>query len=198
MALLAVGAVMLAGCAAPQVPPASSGTPTAPPASPGAAACEQHGGTVQERQPTFGTNNDESTWVLLGDPVEVCRFQTVDDDAKSRIYVDLVSISSSNPTLAALAYLAKKPLPDTTGGANPASAGCAALGGTTAFGAGVSGGGLVNKDDPDDVVFSPCTFADGSFIEEWGIAYYSAGTVRGIDLATVFAFDQSDLPNVFG
>ena len=36
----------------------------------------------------------------------MCRFQA-DDEAKSRIYVDLTTLSSAEPTLAALAYLSK-------------------------------------------------------------------------------------------
>jgi hypothetical protein len=42
-----------------------------------------------------------------------------------------------------------------------------------------------------------CTFADGSFIDEWGITRYAARAVRGKDLATVFRFDQTKLPAVF-
>ena len=80
---------------------------------------------------------------------------------------------------------------------NPASQLCVQLGGAVSYGPGPSGGGLVNTDDPDDVVFAPCYFADGSFIDEWGIAYYAGDVVRGIDLTTVFAFDPSNLPPVF-
>ncbi len=47
-------------------------------------------------------------------------------------------------------------------------------------------------------VVAACTFADGSFIDEWAIAYYSGDTVRGIDLATVFRFDPESVPAVFG
>lgn len=160
--------------------------------------CLDSGGTLQLRQPTFGTNDDPSTWVALGDPVQVCRFQTLGDSDDSRIYVDLVTLASRKPTLAALAYLAKTPLPDTEGGANPATALCAALGGATEYGSSASGGGLVSADDPIDTVIVPCMFADGSFIEEWGIAYYSDGTVRGADLAPLFRFDSSSAPAIFG
>ena len=34
-------------------------------------------------------------------------------------------------------------------------------------------------------------------IDEWGIAYYSNGTVRGIDLSKVFRFDVATAPNFF-
>ena len=44
---------------------------------------------------------------------------------------------------------------------------------------------------------APCTFADGSMIDDWGIAYYSNGTIRGKDLSTVFRFDVNAVPRVF-
>jgi putative hemolysin len=193
--LIAAWAAALAACASTTPGPAPAPTRSSAAADDGSAACADHGGTVQSRQPTFGTNNDPSSWVPLGDPVDVCRFQTLGDSDDSRIYVDLVSISSTRPTLAALAYLARTPLPEDATG-NPANALCTSLGGAVDYGSGADGGGLVNQEDPDDVVFAPCVFADGSFIEEWGIAYYSNGTVRGIDLSKVFAFDQSDLPSI--
>ena len=40
-------------------------------------------------------------------------------------------------------------------------------------------------------------FADGSFIEEWGIAYYAQNDIRGKDLKTVFRFNTNELPPVF-
>lgn len=176
-------------------------SPSAPSGSPinGAAAahCRQTGGTVQLRQPTFGTNNDESTWVELGDPIEVCRWQMGEGQSSTRMYADLVTTYSSKPTLAALAYLAKKPLPSSSEGANPASLDCTALEGAGEYGTSLNGGGLVAKGDPTDVVVNVCMFADGSFLDAWGIAYYSAGTVRGKDLTTVFRFDRANLPPVF-
>jgi len=161
------------------------------------AYCQQHGGTVQTQQPTFGTNNGESTWVALGQPVQVCQFQSGTGANNSRIYTDLVTLYSEQPTLAALAYLAKKKTSTTSNGANPATAGCTALGASTAFGPSLNGGGLVDKESKADPVVSPCTFADGSFIDEWGIAYYSGGVVRGADLAPLFRFDKATAPKVF-
>lgn len=158
--------------------------------------CTDNDGTVQSRQPTYGTNGDKGQWVKLGEPITLCRFQA-DDEADSRLYVDLVTLYSERPTLAALAYLAKAPLPESKGGANPAAVLCGTLGGATDYGAGVAGGGLVSANDKDDTVVAPCVFADQSFIDEWGIAYYSAGTVRGTDLAKLFRFDVSKLPPVF-
>ena len=42
-----------------------------------------------------------------------------------------------------------------------------------------------------------CVFPDLSFIDEWGLAYHSDGTIRGIDLATVMAYQPSSLPPVY-
>jgi len=196
VASLVLAVVGLAGCAAGPSP-SPTDTPTASPDgnADAAAYCVQNGGEIQERQPTFGTNDDESTWVELGDPVQTCRFRTGAGDSATAIYVDPVTLFSQRPTLAALAYLAKAPLPEVAP-ANPASQLCVDLGGAVAYGASADGGGLVLKDDPIEVV-AVCTFADGSFIDEWGIAYYTDGTVRGADLAPMFRFDTTQLPPVF-
>ena len=76
---------------------------------------------------------------------------------------------------------------------------CSKLGASSNFGSvGASGGGWVNQDDPDDKVVNLCVFPDLSFIDEWGITYYAGGVVRGIDLATVMAYQPSGaLPPVF-
>ena len=190
-----VVAAVLAGCSAPGAEP-TPGADASPEVSAAEAYCADQGGTVQSRQPTYGTNDDRSAWIELGDPLKVCRFQTLGDEADSRIYLDLVTLYSEQPTLAALAYLSRTPLPADLQG-NPASELCVSLGGAVSYGSSPSGGGMVNVVDPDDQVFAACVFADGSFIEEWGIAYYSDGTVRGKDLTEVFRFDQSDLPPVF-
>jgi putative hemolysin len=205
----------LAGCGMPEGPsgattsptvvpppltPTGTTTPTGSPTTPSngaeaAAYCRESGGTVQARQPTFGTNNNPNEWISLGDPVEVCRFEAAD---QSRIYLDLVTLHSTQPTLAALAYLAKAQMPTANPNANPASVLCAALGGTDQFGPqSVAGGGLVDKSDTNFVVITPCTFADGSWIDEWGIAYYSADDIRGKDLKTVFRFNTNSLPPIF-
>lgn len=216
--------VLLAGCGSGSTPAASSTsaaaatTATSPAASSassssapasiaggsaaGSAAaeayCQSKGGEVQERTAYWGTNGDQASWLALAGSTQVCRFQA-DDEAKSRIYVDLTTLSSTEPTLAALAYLSKVPMPASTGGANPATGYCSKeLGGSSTFGAvGASGGGWVAKDDPDDVVVSLCVFPDLSFIDEWGLAYHSDGSVRGIDLATVMAYQPTSLPPVY-
>lgn len=148
----------------------------------------------------FGTNNDRATWVEIGEPVSTCAFHREEegDAPDTWIYVDPVTLYSQRPTLAALAYLSRPSLPEVSGGANPASAMCTELGGASAFGPSASGGGYVLEGTDSIEVFLPCTFADGSFIEEWGIAYYGAGTVRGQDLAPLFNFDIDAVPPVFG
>ena len=161
--------------------------------------CQQSGGQVQGRHPYWNTNGDQSQWLALAGSATVCRFQA-DDEAKSRIYVDLTTLSSADPTLAGLAYLSKVPMPSSTGGGNPATSYCSTeLNGSSSFGGGgASGGGWVNQTDPDDVVVSLCVFPDGSFIDEWGLAYHSAGEIRGKDLTTVMRYQPSGpLPPVF-
>ena len=164
-----------------------------------AAYCEQLGGEVQTRLAYFGTNGDQADWLALGEGTSLCRFQA-DDEAKSRIYVDLQTLSSAEPTLAALAYLSKVPMPTSSGGGNPATGYCSTeLDGSSTFGAvGAAGGGWVAKDDPDDVVVGLCVFPDLSFIDEWGLAYHSNGDIRGKDLTTVMKYQPGgDLPPVF-
>jgi putative hemolysin len=159
--------------------------------------CTSKGGTVQTRQATWGTNNPQAQWQLLGRSTEMCRFQTLGDNDASRIYVDLVSLYSDGPTLASVAYLSKvPPKPNPTG--NPATANCAALAASSQFGTGAAGGGWVNKDDPVDAVVNLCVFPDESFIDEWGITYYAGGVVRGIDLAKVFRYQPTQVPAFFG
>lgn len=189
----AAAVVVVAGCAAePQAAPSTGGTPAN--GTEAAAYCAEQGGVVQTRQPSYGTNNAQDNWVALGERVDMCRF-TADDD--SRIYVDLNTLHSRQPSLAALAYL-QASIPrgfDPT--ANPAAEFCDEIGGTSQFGPGANGGGYVNVDDLDDEIVAACVFADGSFIDEWGIMYHVDGTVRGKDLATVFRFDANTAPHVF-
>ena len=162
------------------------------------AYCRQVGGTVQPRQAYWGTNADQTDWLALAGTTSMCRFQT-DDEAKSRIYVDLATLASKEPTLAALAYQSKVPMPSVTGGANPATSYCSKeLGGSSTFGTvGAAGGGWVAQDDPDDVVVALCVFPDQSFIDEWGLAYHSNGEIRGKDLSTVMQYQTGTLPPVY-
>jgi putative hemolysin len=200
-AALGLAAVLVAVAACGSDNGASSATTTTTASGIDLAAartyCTSKGGTVQTRQATWGTNNPQAQWQLLGRSVEMCRFQTLGDNDGSRIYVDLVSLYVEGPTLASVAYLSKVPTKSTTVG-NPASANCAALAGSSAFGTGAAGGGWVNKDDPVDAVVNLCVFPDLSFIDEWGITYYAGGIVRGIDLAKVFRYQPTQVPAFFG
>jgi len=159
--------------------------------------CTDKKGVVQTRYAVWGTNNDPSTWVHLAGVAEMCMFQTLNDEAKSRIVVDLVSLYSDGPTLASVAYLSKVPPPPYTG-ANPATLDCAALDGSSQFGNTLAGGGWLEQGATaaDDVV-NLCVFPDGSFIDDWGITYYAGGVVRGIDLKTVFRYQPTTLPAMF-
>ena len=157
--------------------------------------CTSSDGTPEVRQAYWATNLEESSWVALPATLETCRFEA---DDGSRIYVDLVTLYSEEPTLAAAAYLAKLPLPSTTGGANPAAVMCAqTLQGTGSWGTSASGGGWVNQDDSSFEVIDMCLFSDLSAIDQWGIAYYSGDVVRGTDLADLFRFDADDVPPFF-
>ena len=187
--------------------PAGSGASASATASSAAASsaaeleqhCTRSGGQVQTRVPYWNTNGDQAQWLALAGSATMCRFQA-DDEARSRIYVDLSTLGSTEPTLAALAYLSKVPMPPSTGGANPATGYCSKeLGGSSTFGAvGASGGGWVDKTDPDDIVVSLCVFPDQSFIDEWGLAYHSNGEIRGKDLTTVMKYQPGDeLPPVY-
>ena len=165
-----------------------------------AAYCEDAGGAALTARPFYGTNSDRDQWLPLAGSVELCRFEDGEPDADetTRIYVDLATLSSADPTLAGLAYLAALPpqVPDTPS-SNPATFNCSAIGGTSQFGDGAAGGGWVTDDRPDEVV-GLCVFADSSFIDEFGILYHSDGTIRGVDLATVMRDQPEERPRIFG
>ena len=163
-----------------------------------AAYCVDQGGQVQTRTADWGTNGDQQSWLALGGTTDMCRFQA-NDEGGSRIYVDLTTLYSAQPTLAGLAYLAKQPMAPSAGGANPATGYCSDLGGSSAFGSGgASGGGWVSTDDPVDTVVALCVFPDLSFIDEWGLAYHSNGDIRGADLASLMKYQPgADVPPVF-
>lgn len=158
--------------------------------------CQETGGNVETRHPYWNTNQDQSGWTQLPGEIELCWYETLDDEDGSRIYLDLDTLYSETPTLAAAAYLAQLPLGDARG--NPAAANCnEQLLGSASFGNTAAGGGWVNLDDEVFPVVNLCVFADGSAIDEWGIAYYTDGTARGIDLTEVFRFDPDEVPPMF-
>ncbi|HEY1960936.1 MAG TPA: hypothetical protein VGG69_00840 [Rhizomicrobium sp.] len=145
-----------------------------------AAYCVEQGGGVQTRLPEFNTNG--GTPLVLSGRAYFCQFTSKKDG--SQINILLRTLYSRKPSLAALAYYAKVPLGGSCTG-NPASCYCTLLGGSDLFGGvNLSGGGWVLKSDPNDVL-EACIFPDLSSIDSWGLAYHSAGIVRGKNLAKV-------------
>jgi hypothetical protein len=155
---------------------------------------------VQTRTAYWHVEDVRSTWLALASSTTMCRFQA-DDDTKSRIYVDLTTLSATQPTLAALAYLSKVSAPiRSTRVIDIAPGYCTQdLGGSSSIGVGgPSHGGWVADDDPDDGAIALCVFADLSFIDQQGLADHSASVVRGTDLATAMRYQPgSQLPPVF-
>lgn len=144
--------------------------------------CVSKGGELELRTPYYGTNNsnplrlDGSRWF--------CQFTAKDG---SRIHLLLTTLYSTQPTLAALAYYAQVPLGSTCTG-NPASCYCSLLGGTDLFGGiNLAGGAWVLKGAIDEDL-EACIFPDLSSIDSWGLAYHSAGIIRGKDLSKVLRY----------
>jgi hypothetical protein len=163
--------------------------------------CTAKGGMLVDRVATWNTNADPSQWVPFGGRMTLCEFESGEGDQATRISVDLLTLFSEQPTLAAVAYLSKVPptMPETPS-ANPAAYNCQyGLGGSGTFGNGAAGGGWVDQSQPVFVVMDLCMFEDGSAIDEWGITYYAEGTVRGADLAPIFRYQPKpgELPAVY-
>ena len=144
--------------------------------------CVEKGGELELRTPYYGTNNpnplrlDGSRWF--------CQFTAKDG---SRIHLLLTTLYSTQPTLAALAYYAQVPLGSGCTG-NPASCYCSLLGGTDLFGGiNLAGGAWVLKGTTDEDL-EACIFPDMSSIDSWGLAYHSAGIIRGKNLAKVLRY----------
>jgi putative hemolysin len=118
--------------------------------------------------------------------------------ATSSISVDLRTLTTRKPTLAALAYLVKPAAGRIPGNVNPASVYCSRLGGSDQFGGqGIGGGGwIVGRSAA--TALQACVFPDGSIIDSFGILYHSQGIVRGADLTTRLRYRPQRLPNVFG
>jgi putative hemolysin len=177
---LAAGA---AGAAAPK-----------PPTGPAASYCRAQGGTPQTRTPAFGTNNPGA--LALNGSLGFCKFRSSNG---SSIFVDLRTLTSTKPTLAALAYLEKPPTPSSGNpSANPASIYCTKLGGSDSFGgANAAGGGWVSATDKQIATLQACVFPDLSIIDSWGLAYHANGVIRGKDLTKVLRYRPTSPPPVF-
>ena len=147
--------------------------------------CVKKGGEVDVREPYFNTNAGEQDWLRLSGDRQFCKFTSKKDG--SRIYVELSTLYTQQPTLAALAYYAEVQMGNCNG--NPASCYCSLLGGSDLFGGvNANGGGWVKKSDPVDTVLESCIFPDMSTIDSWRLAYHSVGIIRGKDLSKVLRY----------
>jgi putative hemolysin len=202
---LVVAGIALAACAVGS----ATGSPTAVTASGttdqavAAAYCTEQGGQLVDRVAMSNTNGDSSARLELAGRMRLCEFESPveGDDAPTRISVDLTTLSSEEPTLAAIAYLSKVPTPEPpTVGQNPAEYACrVSLQGTASFGNTNLSGGWVDASQPVFEVMDLCVFADGSAIDEFGIWYYANDIVRGADLAPLFRYQPGDegLPAIY-
>lgn len=174
-----IGLAVAAGFLLLQAGSASAGES---PAFDKAAYCVKKGGVVQTRIPEYGTNG--GTPLVLSGKAQFCQFTSPKDS--SQINVLLSTLTTKQPTLAALAYYAQVPMGSCSG--NPGSCYCTLIGGTDLFGGiDAAGGGWVLDSDPNDVL-EACIFPDMSSIDSWGLAYHSADIVRGKNLAKVLRY----------
>jgi hypothetical protein len=202
--LLAVaGCSAVGSLASPPTAPASSvGGGSAGSSGDGAARryCTDKGGMLVDRVAVWNTNADPAAQLPLAGKMTFCEFESGTGQATNRIAVDLTTLSSKEPTLAAIAYLSKiGPVVPPDPGQNPGAYDCnAGLGGAGTFGTTAAGGGWVAASQPVFKVMNMCFFADGSAIDEFGIFYYANDAVRGADLAPLFAYQPGGkLPAVF-
>jgi len=194
----------VAGCAAAATPSAASPGGGGAGGSSGDRAsrqyCTDKGGMLVDRVATWNTNADPAAQLPLAGKMTFCEFESGSGQQTTRIAVDLTTLSSTQPTLAAIAYLSKiGPVVPSNPGQNPGAYDCnTGLGGAGTFGTTAAGGGWVAASEPVFKVMNLCFFADGSAIDEFGIFYYANDVVRGADLAPLFAYQPGGkLPAVF-
>jgi putative hemolysin len=148
------------------------------------AYCISTGGAVETRVPAYGTNGPPQSWLKLAGHQDFCRYTASD---QSHIHLNLETLFTPQPSLAALAYYAKTPW-NGLGNGNPASLYCTQLGGSDLFGGiNAAGGGWVELKTTDEVL-EACIFPDNSTIDSWGLFYHSDSIIRGIDLSTVLRY----------
>jgi putative hemolysin len=147
------------------------------------AYCTLSGGLAESRQAVYGTNGPPQDWLRLAATQDFCQYTASDG---SRIHINFLTLNTTKPTLAALAYYAQVPW-NRKGNGNPASYYCTQLGGAEigatdlVGGAWVSAGGI-------DMLLETCIFPDNSTIDSWGLLYHAYGIIRGIDLSTVLQY----------
>jgi hypothetical protein len=150
------------------------------------AYCAKNGGTVETRYPLYDTNSPNP--LPLEGSLAVCTFRAND---QSRVSIDLDTLYTDQPTLAALAYLT---MPPTEGVSLPHDY-CAKLGGGDRFGrANDVGGGWAVRGAAD--VIALCVFPDLSAIDSQALTDHAAGFIRGTDLTPLLRYklNQSRKP----
>lgn len=147
-----------------------------------AAYCKQTGGVVYVRRAVYGTNGPNT--LQLAGIRSFCQYTSQADG--SRIHILLSTLYTKQPSLAALAYIEAPAMGSCNG--NPASCYCTLLGGSDQFGGTTGAGGGWYNEKSTDQVLEACIFPDMSSIDSWGLAYHSAGIIRGIDLTTVMRY----------
>src|SRR5262245_56029962 len=202
LALLAISALAVGACASVSAASDPSGGPsTSTPVSAAPSGgdqdardyCVAQGGQLVDRVATSNTNGDPSAQLQLAGRMTFCEFEEGSGDSTTRISVDLVTLSSTSPTLAAIAYLSRLPTVTAPPRANSASSTCPnGLGGTTAWGNDHVSGGWVDASQPVFTVMDECVFPDFSAIDAFGIFYYANGVVRGADLATKMRYQPDE------
>jgi len=120
-------------------------------ATAGAAAqyCKGTGGRVEMRQAVYGTNNPPNQWLHLAAEQPFCQYTQT--SGGSRIHLSLLTLYTTKPTLAALAYYSEIPW-NGKGNGNPASYYCTQLGGAEIGATDLNGGGWVSAGGIDQVL----------------------------------------------
>jgi putative hemolysin len=171
-------------CGAASFPQTSSKSVKPAAAGPKEAYCTATGGQVEMRHAVYGTNNPPQNWLPLAAVEGFCQYTSSADG--SRIHISLLTLYTTKPTLAALAYYAQVPW-NGQGNGNPASYYCTQIGGAEIGATDLNGGAWVTQGGIDDLL-ETCVFPDNSTIDSWGLLYHSAGIVRGTDLSTVLKY----------
>jgi len=145
--------------------------------------CTSHGGVVQVREATYGTNGN--TPLRLSANESFCKFTSKSDGTSISVLLD--TLNTAHPTLAALAYYAEVAETGSCTG-SPGSCYCTQVGGTDLFGGiNAAGGAWVLKGDSTDQL-DACVFPDLSVIDTYGLFYHSANIIRGKNLRGVLAY----------
>jgi|SRR5580658_9546995 putative hemolysin len=181
---VAMIAALIAAAAHAETEGAAAPVRAASPASPAGAYCVATGGVVQSREAVYGTNNSVQDWLPLAAVEDFCQYIASGD--QSNINISLLTLYTTKPTLAALAYYAQVPW-NGVGNGNPASFYCSQLGGAE-IGATSGGGGAWVSSTGETRELETCIFPDNSTIDSWGLLYHSESIIRGIDLSTVMKY----------